>query len=67
MTVQPMPLAPASYDLDNAAVACGLSRRELQEAIREGSLVARYRGTKPLIRPADLADFIDGLPTTRTA
>jgi len=55
-----------SFTLDGAAEACGLSKRELQEAIREGSLVARYRGTKPLIRPADLEDFVDGLPTERS-
>lgn len=58
--------AVVSYDLDGAAAATGLSRRELQRAIAVGDLTAHYRGRKPLITPADLAAFVESLPTDNT-
>lgn len=53
--------------LADAATRSGLSVRELQVAIRDGDLVAHYRGRKPLIRLEDLQDFIDNLPTSKPA
>lgn len=56
--------AAVSFDLDGAARACGLSRRELQRAIATGDLTAHYRGRKPLIRRDDLDEFVASLPTS---
>lgn len=58
-------VAPVSFDLPRAAAACGLSVRELQHAIRDGDLVAHYRGTKPLIEFEELKAFVRALPTAR--
>lgn len=56
---------PVSYDLDGAAAAAGCSRSAIQNAIRKGDLTARYLGTKPLIRRADLDEWVESLPTER--
>lgn len=59
--------AVIALSLDQAAAVCSLSKRELQNAIRDGELVAHYRGRKPLIRPEDLEQFVTDLPTERKA
>ena len=63
---------PLSYNIKDAAVACGLSRSYLDRAIRTGQLKAK-RSALPddttgksrgsyVIRAADLEAFIDALP-----
>ena len=50
-------------DLDRAADAVSISKREIQYAIANNALVARYVGTKPLISPSELQRWFESLPT----
>ena len=57
-----------SHDLDSAAEATDISRREIQRAIERGDLTARYVGqkaTKPVIFHDDLVAWVLSLPTER--
>lgn len=56
-------LTAVSYELAGAAAATGLSDRTIRKAIKDGDLTAHYLGTKPVITVADLADWIESLPT----
>ena len=56
---------PVSYDMAGAALATGLSQRELRRAIAVGDLIVHYRGTKPLILRDELLEFVRSLPTER--
>jgi hypothetical protein len=58
-------VAPVSYDLAGAAAATGLSERTIRDAIASSDLIAHYSGTKPVLRVADLDEWIESLPTTR--
>jgi hypothetical protein len=58
-------LAAVSFDLPGAVAACGLSDKTIRKAIADGDLVAHYYGTKPVIVAADLAEWIESLPTER--
>lgn len=58
-------VTPASHDLSGAALASGLSVREIQKAIAQGDLTPHYRGTKPLILHSDLVEWVESLPTTK--
>lgn len=46
-----------------AAEAVGVSEATLRRAIDRGDLAARFSGRKTLIRVADLAAWVDALPT----
>lgn len=58
---------PVSVDLVTAAELTGVSVDYLRAAYRSGALPIRYAGQKVLIRREDLAAYIDGLPTERSA
>lgn len=55
-------------DLERAAEASGVSKTTIREALADGALVAHYvggRASKPVIRAADLDEWIESLPTER--
>lgn len=56
-----------SLSVADAAKVTGLSPWAIREAYRSGALPVRYHGTKVLIRADDLRQWIDGLPTERSA
>ena len=60
-------MTPLAYPLADAALAAGVAPRTLTRAIADGALVARYAGTKVLIRADDLAAWLDSLPTVSPA
>jgi len=65
MTAEPRPAYDfVSADLTRAAEKSGLSISELQKAIKDGDLVAHYRGRKPLIRADELDAWVASLPNT---
>lgn len=49
--------------LPAAALASGYSEDVLRLAIRRGDLTARYANTKPVIRLAELDEWLAALPT----
>lgn len=51
-----------AYTYDEAAAATGAGRRALQDAVRDGNLVASYVGTKPLIPADELERWLKSLP-----
>ena len=53
-----------SCSLDQAAKRTGLSKSTIQQAIRDGDLIANYRGRKPLIRAVELEAWVASLPTS---
>jgi hypothetical protein len=58
-------LAAVSYSLPGAVEATGVGRTSLDAAIARGDLIAHYVGTKPVVRAADLDEWIQSLPTER--
>lgn len=62
MTSEQMPIA---YGLRGAAFASSLSKRTLQNAIRDGTLRSYKRGRRRIIFRQDLEDFLraGGHPT----
>lgn len=44
-----------------------ISRRRIEEYVRDNKLVAHYSGTKPLFYAADVRAFLDALPTERAS
>lgn len=56
-------LAAVSYSLPGAAEATGIGRTSIDAAIARGDLVVHYIGTKPIVRAADLDDWVQSLPT----
>jgi excisionase family DNA binding protein len=51
-----------AFTYDEAAAATGAGRRALQDAVRDGHLVASYVGTKPLIAAEELDRWLKTLP-----
>ncbi|MDH6283551.1 hypothetical protein [Prescottella agglutinans] len=51
-----------AYDVQAAADMLSLSYTEIKRAMEEGSLIAKTRGTKPLLLRAELERWIDNLP-----
>ena len=51
-----------TYNLNDAAKACGLGRTTLYEAIGRGELIAVKAGGRTLIPAESLRAFIAGLP-----
>ncbi|POH68978.1 hypothetical protein C3B61_03500 [Cryobacterium zongtaii] len=58
---------PIAYNLDGAAIAVGLSIFPIKLAVSNGSLTARYYGTKPLIGHAELLEWFENLPLDKLA
>jgi hypothetical protein len=56
--VPPMP----GYTIADLEIAGPLSKAELYNAINDGSLIARKRGKKTIVLPADWENFLTGLP-----
>lgn len=56
-------LAAVSYNVAGAVKATGIGDTTIRQAIAENELVAHYVGNKPVILAADLADWIESLPT----
>lgn len=51
-----------AYDVQAAADMLSLSYTEVKRAMEEGSLVAKTRGTKPLLPRAELERWLENLP-----
>ncbi len=60
-------LAAVSYSMAGAIAATGIGETTLKAAIANNDLVAHYVGTKLVIRAADLDEWIQSLPTERSA
>lgn len=58
-------LAAVSYTLSGAAEASGIGKTNISAAIRSGDLIAHYMNSKPVVLAADLAAWIESLPTER--
>lgn len=54
-----------SVDVDEAAARTSLSPTTIRAAIKDGELIARYSGSKLIVRVVDLEAWIDALPTRR--
>lgn len=54
---------PIAYDIRSAAAAVSLSERTIRAAIKHGSLLAHYSGTKPLVLRVTLTMWAENLPT----
>lgn len=52
-----------ALDHNTAALALGLSPSRLREHVRLGELTPHFSGTKPIYLIADLAQFVEQLPT----
>ncbi len=52
----------AAYSRADAAAAASISEDILDAAIKKGKLKAKHVGRRVLIRPDDLAAYIDSLP-----
>lgn len=58
---------PISLTLADAAAAVGVSRKVIQRAVSDGSLVARYPTSWPVVTVDELRDWVETLPTHRPA
>lgn len=58
-------LAAVSYDVAGAVRASGISERSIRAAIKSEDLTTHWLGSKPLIRAADLDEWVQSLPTER--
>lgn len=61
-------LTRVAYTIAEAAEATGISATTIHEAIRDGSLVANFVGTKaskPVLRAVELDRWIASLPTRK--
>lgn len=56
-----------AHTIESAARATHIGQDRIREAINLGNLVAHYVGTKAILRPADLDEWIKTLPTERPA
>ena len=56
-----------SLTLAECAKATGLSEDYIRRAYRSGAFPVRYAGSKILVRRDDLEQWIDSLPTERSA
>lgn len=56
-----------SLTLTQASEAVNISLSVLREAIKRGELTVRYPSTTPVVRVADLDDYVANLPTERPA
>jgi excisionase family DNA binding protein len=54
-----------SFTIEAASKATHIGQDRIREAITLGNLVAHYVGTKAIIRPADLDEWIETLPTEK--
>jgi excisionase family DNA binding protein len=54
-----------AYPIQEAAVAAGIGRTALYEAIRSGKLTARKYGRRTLIASDDLKAFVENLPAIK--
>ncbi|MGF3056193.1 helix-turn-helix transcriptional regulator [Microbacterium sp. YY-01] len=54
-----------SLTLDEAQKATGVSRSIIEQAIRNNDLIARYPSSRPVIRVADLDEWLKSRPTER--
>jgi hypothetical protein len=61
----PMAVPRISLTPDDAAIAAGVSRTRIFEAIRKGKLVARGDGKATIIEVSELARWVCSLPTKR--
>lgn len=59
----PIPLDPLAVGINDAARQSGVGRTLIYRAIGEGELKARKIGRRTVIRVADLAAWIDRLPS----
>ena len=62
-SVSVVSMEPISLPIEKAAEAVGLSRRYLDGAIADGSLVAKGAGAKTLIEVDELRAWIKAMPT----
>jgi excisionase family DNA binding protein len=53
--------------VSEACAAARVGKRGLYQAIASGALVARKRGRRTLVLPADLRDWVQRLPPVDTA
>jgi excisionase family DNA binding protein len=53
--------APQLLSLDQVAASLGISRQGVYRAIHRGDLIAVKIGARRLIRPTDLAAFVESL------
>lgn len=58
-------LAAVSYSIPGAVVATGIGETTIRKALNDGDLVAHYVGSKPVIRAADLDEWVESLPTEK--
>lgn len=58
-------LAAVSYNMSGAVAASGVGETTIKKAIADGDLIAHYVGVKTVILAADLAEWIESLPTER--
>ena len=54
-----------AFSLPEAAEATGYSLATIKRAIRAHDLVPRYANSKPVIPAAELARWVENLPTER--
>ncbi|CAI9386098.1 hypothetical protein [Microbacterium sp. T2.11-28] len=51
-----------AFNVQEAAIAVGLSPSSIQNAVRRNELVPRYYGNRPLFTSAELLRWVDSLP-----
>lgn len=52
-----------AFDHNSAAQALGISPTRLRQHVRLGDIAPHFSGTKPIYLIADLARFVEQLPT----
>jgi hypothetical protein len=66
MTVNdPWAHIPAVSSKDELLAIVPLSKRRIEERVKENKLVAHYEGSKPLFYKEDVVAYLESLPTER--
>ena len=61
----PEPLQKLAYSIQSLADATDLSYEQVRQAIKRSELVAKYSGSKAVIRREDAIAWLDSLPDER--
>jgi excisionase family DNA binding protein len=59
------PIERLSYSIQDVADSTGLSYETVRQAIKRNELVAKYSGSKAVIRREDVIAWLDSLPDER--
>ena len=65
--LRPVAPAPIAHNIEGACRATGLSEFVIAAALKKGTLVAHFYGTKPLVGHADLLEWFNNFPLDKQA